>query len=774
MESLLKGYASEYEASMEKNANNGEDHRSAFNPVVFLFVGDRTGDAIKAVKDEINKKWSNSGGILYFHVYSKDSFECEDTFGLKIDVQTENTKTYRKSLYGRFYSDEKLLIELNRSVRRLKSRLLEYGNTYSCFEKVNISVVTRSDDPLNVLIPGITMLFKSKLSEDFKMVSTDLYAMFTEKGDENNFGYTSAVSAAFFREMETFQDSGYTFRAPLEVLEEGIKLDIAGNGSLFDLVYLLSDRNEDGIIQDKPLERNYEIISYITLLKNRNNDVTCESEDNEVYNNEYFRRNISSDFKKQSYATAGLSSVKRPNYSIALTVLYHYCTLYVEKLKSNAEKDRIEILKMLRIDGPSLDRMVREMMPEGDITEEMTALMSSDLSLNQLEGLTYQEAEIRLYGDSSIRFFNENFEKRMLLGVEDTVSDDEVKAYIINDIVKNPKYGPYCAYLWTSQQSVMEDTGAICADIQNEIQSQKRQLADVYRERAALPSGRLLTGRKSALRNIKRDIIKKIYNLKLYITALNMKLKLVRKLEQSFIKFNEYYEKEIKILEYMESTIKELQKKGIASQDRYLGQNIDEYYRGVVRDINAELASTWGESFYFDERFMGQTSSGSEIINRLADNCKRYILSNKRFMESFEDELLHRANVSSEYTDRAVLTQDELFSNLYGILEKKARACIYIMNFAAKHRHEEKYFFGDCGSPFIQYAFKADAGSRTCKLGCINEKNASSIRKLNIMGGFTIDSVVYVRNCYKYYLKYKSEGYELHGMDEDKLVKFEF
>jgi hypothetical protein len=217
-----------------------------------------------------------------------------------------------------------------------------------------------------------------------------------------------------------------------------------------------------------------------------------------------------------------------------------------------------------------------------------------------------------------------------------------------------------------------------------------------------------------------------------------------------------------------------MQNSGIAAADRLMGQNIDEYYKGVVKEIISELAGSWGDNFYFNERFIGQVFDSSAIINRLIDNCNKYILNSPRFMEPFVNELLHRANVVSEYENKEVLTQEELFNNLFALLEKNAKVSIYIINFAARHRYEEKYFFGNYMSPFIQYAFKVDGSSRTYKLGCVNENKASSIQKLNLMGGFTIDSVVYAKNCFKYYTIFKNEGFKLHGIDEGKLPAFEF
>jgi hypothetical protein len=86
----------------------------------------------------------------------------------------------------------------------------------------------------------------------------------------------------------------------------------------------------------------------------------------------------------------------------------------------------------------------------------------------------------------------------------------------------------------------------------------------------------------------------------------------------------------------------------------------------------------------------------------------------------------------------------------------------------------EKYLFGNYNSDFIRYAFELDHGSRTYKLGCIHERRTSGIEKLNLMGGFTIEDVIYGKNAMKYYEIFMKKGYRLHAIDEDKLPHIEY
>ncbi|KPU43310.1 hypothetical protein OXPF_27510 [Oxobacter pfennigii] len=775
MDDLLNNYAALYEASVDRKINGGDEQRAVYNPVIFLFVGDKISDSINSIKNEIDVKWNNSNGVLYFHIYRAAPVEDSSLFRMGIPLESSDLHKYRKSLYRGFYDNESLLIEFNQKIRQAKARLQQYGRMYSSFEKVNLCVITRVDDPLNVLIPEITLLFKSKLYDDFKMVSADLYGLIAESNENDDFGYASAISVAFFKEIEYFQGREYSFKAPLEVLNEGVRLDITnGNAPVFDLIYLLGDKNEDGIIPPKAMERNYRAISYICLLKNKIISPAGNEPDNEQYNNEYFKKSISAGGKGQVYASAGISWVKRPNSAIALAVLYHYYRHYMDRLKENTNKNLQDTLRILRLDEASLDMKTGEVIPEDGIQDGMMAIMSLNVSPSALEGMTFQEAEVKIYGDSCMRYFNENFEKASFKRLEDIKLEGEINAHIEKNIVNSHEYGLYCGYMWTSKDIVSEALSDVYKDIQKKIDRLQAELKDVYSQRVVLsPVHKLFFYKKQGLMDIKRKLIEDVYIRKREIASLMIKQRIVLKYEAAIEKIHREIEKKIYELESLESLIVDASRKNIAAADSYLGQNINEYYGKIVDDVVEDLSNKWGSKFYFDERFAGYPESAEMLLKRLIENSKKYILDSPKFMEPFEEELLHRANISSEYGEK-VLSEEELFKNLYSILERDARVSTYIMEYSAKHRHEEKYFFGDYYSLFIQYGFKIDQKTRTYRLGCVHEKRTSGIEKLNLMGGFTIESLVYARNSAKYYNTYEKEGFELHGIDKELLPDVEF
>jgi hypothetical protein len=146
----------------------------------------------------------------------------------------------------------------------------------------------------------------------------------------------------------------------------------------------------------------------------------------------------------------------------------------------------------------------------------------------------------------------------------------------------------------------------------------------------------------------------------------------------------------------------------------------------------------------------------------------------EQFEKPFEQELHQRASVSVEYGNNKILTKEEIYKKLYSILEDNACENIYLMDINIRKNHEEKYFFGDYTSEFIQYAFRLDKDFRTYRLGCVHEKRTSGIEKLNLMGGFNIEDVMYGKNCMKYYKVFIEEGFELHGKDKEKLPEIKY
>lgn len=90
-----------------------------------------------------------------------------------------------------------------------------------------------------------------------------------------------------------------------------------------------------------------------------------------------------------------------------------------------------------------------------------------------------------------------------------------------------------------------------------------------------------------------------------------------------------------------------------------------------------------------------------------------------------------------------------------------------MFHFLQKHRYEEKYLFADIHNDFVQYVLRKDEGIRTYKQGCIHEEQKSGIEKMNLMGGFGMEDLMFYRNNKKYHASYVESGFVFDRTGEE-------
>ena len=160
-----------------------------------------------------------------------------------MQLQRRPSKTLRKEAHRSFQESAEALFGLNQMMRRVSNRIADYGRLYSSFDRIYVTVITRADDPLNVLLPEMTKLAETILAQSFKSVQTDLHVLVSEMEQVDSFGYASAAGLAFLRELDYMQSLEYSFNGKLLVTEDGISIPVNHPAApLFDLVYVLSDK----------------------------------------------------------------------------------------------------------------------------------------------------------------------------------------------------------------------------------------------------------------------------------------------------------------------------------------------------------------------------------------------------------------------------------------------------------------------------------------------------------------------------------------------------
>ncbi|WP_375104868.1 transcription initiation factor TFIID [Paenibacillus sp. RS8] len=788
-------YGEQYAAQEEARRSMGDGRSSIHYPALFLFVGDKVAPAIGPVLDSCERKWDNAGGVMALHAVSGAKSEGTDrsksgsdaggrdrVLAMALpDMAGSDPRTVRHELYRKFHEDTRYLAEMNKVVRRLSNSIADYGRLYSSFDVIHLSIITRVDDPLNVLLPEITLLARAILSQSFKSVQTDLYALINEREQGDNFGYSSSVGLAFLRELDRMQATDYTFNAPLLVTEDGLSIPVGhGPSALFDLVYLLSDKNERGMMSAHGMDDNYEIISHISLLKNRVRPTSDQATGHGGYNNMTFKSGIRGSTGRQGYASAGFSGVRRPNVQIALAVLYHAFRRLAADMREGSPWTMRERQSLLGLDPDSLRERATQLVPEKDGLSEMTGLMSHGRpSYNELKQLSLREAEQQLFGDGGEAYFRNNFVAESNRRVEGIHPLRGWRTILAAQETATPAITFYQLAEWTADRdeggSVLHALRQHMTGLRSAMVSAQDELEDLYAESVERqPFQRVPLFDKRTVRNFIHYLFSAVYGKRYELLCMESELALCSRLESALEQLHVESVARVKAMETLEEELRITVMDSIGRTNETTGQNVMEYYRVVTEEVMKEIETRRGPGIFFSEKYMGSISKlleqGKEAVaERLISICQREILTADPFALSFEEELLRRANVAAAYENRQVLSKEELFKRLYHNLEDGATINVRLFEYTQEHRHEEKYFFGDSASEFLRYAFGVDETTRIYRLGFVHEQRRSGVEKLNLMGGFHLEDLLYYRNGKVYYETYAQNGYQLHGLSEDQL-----
>lgn len=796
IKTLALSYGEQYAAQEEAQRSKGDGRSSIHYPALFLFVGDKVAPAIGPVLDSCERKWDNAGGVMAIHAVSgansekqaegsKSGYDAggrDRVMAMALpDMAGADPRTIRHDIYRKFHEDTRFLAEMNKDLRRLSNSIADYGRLYSSFDVIHLSIITRVDDPLNVLLPEITLLARAILSQSFKSVQTDLYALINEREQGDNFGYSSSVGLAFLRELDSMQATDYTFNAPLLVTEDGLSIPVGhGPSALFDLVYLLSDKNERGMMSAHGMDDNYEIISHISLLKNRVRPTSDQATGHGGYNNMTFKSGIRGSTGRQGYASAGFSGVRRPNVQIALAVLYHAFGRLTADMREGSSWTMRERQSLLGLDPDSLREHATQLVPEKDGLSEMTGLMSHGRpSYNELKQLSLREAEQQLFGDGGEAYFRNNFVAESNRRVEGIHPLRGWRTTLAAQETTTPAVTFYQLAEWTADRdeggSVLHALRQHMTGLRSAIGSAQDELEDLYAESVERqPFQRVPLFDKRTVRNFIHYLFSAVYGKRYELLCMESELALCSRLESALEQLHVESVARVKAMESLQEELRITVMDSIGRTNETTGQNVMEYYRVVTEEVMKDIETRRGPGIFFSEKYMGSISKlleqGKEAVaERLIEICRRELLTAEPFNLSFEEELLRRANVAAAYENRQVLSKEELFKRLYHNLEDSAAINVRLFEYTQEHRHEEKYFFGDSTSEFLRYAFGVDETTRIYRLGFVHEQRRSGVEKLNLMGGFHLEDLLYYRNGKVYYETYAQNGYQLHGLSEEQL-----
>ncbi|WP_172195641.1 transcription initiation factor TFIID [Saccharibacillus qingshengii] len=834
MNELLEQFAAAYAAREEGLPGFAEGRSGLHYPAAFLFVGDRAAEAASALARLNAGKYDNAAGIAYFHVASsalpQDDLDHHrqavrfrwDAFG----GQDAEENTLRRDTHRAFVNSKAdHLYELNRALRRSSRMLSESGRLFASFDRLHLSVVTHADDVMNVLTPEISLLAGAVFGQSFKSVQTDLYVLVSDQEQADSFGYSSSVGVSFLRELDLVQRPEYAFSAPLQVTENRLTIDVNHAPSpLFDLVYLLSDKNERGIAAPGGLRGAYEIICHAHLLKNRRRDSSSSAgsaaagEEQPLeglktgagqYNNSSFKSGLSNESGRRGMASGGFARVTRPDRSIALAVLHYFARGLNRRMREIPETPAAEQLSRLELDRPHMRERAERLAPDEGKLEDMNGIMSSSATYSSIRRMTLAEAEAALFGSAAESFFRGNFEAEAQRRLAEADIGRGLRQYAERAAAEDARHGLYRIAAWSDpSESANAAPSALLERMREAMLEQgsaREELEQLYGGLVEeQPHKKALLRDSQNVRHFVRYFFEHIYGLKLRILRLEMEIELYRRYEDALSELHVRYKAMIRRVEQLEERLRRAAEYSAKSADDYIGQNLMPYYERVVDTLMRDAEDRRGRDYYFEERRLGDlaaliaerpedgdgTAAGESaglragageaglqpmnagehrLLRRLTELCTRELLGADPLVQTYEQELLRRANVAVEYENRETMTKEDLFRILYRKLEERAAINLRLFDYTQEHRHEEKYFFGDGNGEFMRYALNEEETSRIYRVGYVHERRSDGVEKLNLMGGFHIEDLMYYRNGRVYYDAYVKAGYLFHAIDAKRL-----
>ncbi len=742
-------------------------------PMLFILLGDKAQDGLSTIEQAIKRRMSNSEGIVYLSVTTDKQIEEHSNM---ISITLKNEQLSRGEL-DKLFDSEEFLEQINQKLSMIARSILEKNKVFSYWEQIHVATITEASDCMNVILPDLMILLKSKLEQNFKQVFADLFVLLEETNEEAG-AMNKALAYSLFQELDYYESDHYHYERQTELLDDHIKLRTQYKGKLFHLVYVLSDKKENGQRIHESRKNHYESIVATSCLKNREQKSVALEEVREQYSYNTFMSNIQQDAENR-YATVRLAKVRKPGQGIYLAVLYHLFKAYKNELSYEGEGAEKALLDKVGLSEQRIEALVNEWMPDSSLLEEIKSLISTKISFRELKGYTFAEAENALYGNTVKSFFESNFKSVATNKMKVALSAEKITDMLTKTVASHVHYGPFALgkllqsdaykaieaqkekYLYQMQQK------------QTEIEERENQLVGEH------IGGAFAILDKKYLQEVKDYLIHEVYKVRYEYVIEEIKLKTVQCLQEELEKFNQKLREQVKKLDQVENLLLEMIEECNRYEEEYLIQNVKEYYERVVNWQLEILKKNKGDHFLQDEKYMGSSvklldESKEEIVRKLMDIAENEILKEQQYFNlSFEEELLARANMHVEYTDTDVAAKTKLYELLYDSLEENSKPCVYLDTALAPYQYVEKYFISSQKSEFTAYAYKRDQSSRSYKIGTISDQRNSVIEKLQLMGGFKLQDLVYMRSAKRYYDAYKSQGYVFHSKEMEQILSKE-
>lgn len=679
---------------------------SAVSPGLFLFVG-RAVEKCGYIKEFLAKHWINSSKILYAGI-GADSDELSTNIEFVIPDDFS-----RGEIGSVLLSDPEALKEFNDEVSKLSTELMK-ATGFADMSRAFVFIITYADDPLNTVVPEITMLLREKCHFNVKPY---LFVNFADIDDEN--AHPLEYSAAFIQELEHCQSTDFNYTC--KIRQQGNHLlDVEQNGPTFESTVLLELFRKDKKFSRENEKENGTIAAMMMFLLNSRNKLTLP---------------------EGTFITAGYSIVTKPN-----TIISHVLfKALLEKVIGihDGSNDGEYIARMFdteRISTIVNEELSREMPSVNEIISVLPGYSGGGNPAKVSN--TSVGTILEYYGGADEEYFERRFVeyfRKKALNIEPL----NIKS-IIKNAIDSEQLTP-CAAM-----KALEDGGVIQRKLSELLEEYTRSEERILSELNALL--------ESPCANVRNGIFNRTTGCEIISQAVqqkyNKRIELeICRIEKSIIEQNIHsthsmmakLNEQLRLINDIKTRFEDIIVSEIAEAEYTLADPnaFSSYYTSVVEGAFKEYVQRQRKNGVIEDgslynEIMNLTKANGDSLLRLIEAGFKRLASTQKFMEifqmSFDAELYARYGSTTQ--------KDGVNSELLNKLMDESCANLRYDSIGGT---SSMYCIGSSDIPFVEYASKLEG--QPFSITHIEDTQKEYYEQLMVYGNVEVSAVKYVKDC---------------------------
>ena len=579
------------------------------------------------------------------------------------------------AFFARLYGDGDAV----KTIRAVKTDI-QRNEANLNINRVNISVIisAHSENAFSRAEEAGAAL-KRIFLEDFPVAHMTLFLLLCESNHWDDYERRSALS------METL-------------------LKVSRADLPYNWVFLLSDKNESGVVSETNMLNNYRVICRMPFIFNT-----------ESHLEKILRNTGTGGF----FVSAGMAQLEKPDEAIAYAVFRHVYQYWLRGLKKGSTSNTADVGEMVGLIADKARYNV-------DIERDMASVAARNIKARQLSGVTLSEAEGLLYGEGAALFFKANY------GAENFYNLENARETVF-EYLRGRSAGPYAAAALDGE-AVEEDLRALNAQI-------SRNEQDIQSRRASVIRGGLLPPNADTVKRMVADVYRVKYdNERLRFTALAVRA--VIDAARGFAKS----------CAEIQSALERAEADLCAQPDP--GHHITEFYKRAVEHIMLELEARYGKGFILERITPPARADDLEkTAETAAAFISEYILAHETMRLSFDEELKRRSQMPPVEYDGEFTHIDEFYRRVLAEADFNAGLSVSLQRYDGLIR--EKFYFGERDGMLMRYISQRDSVDFINSESVNFLEDASGFMVMRLAGGFCVEDLTRYRAMMDFYQKFK-------------------